>query len=62
MISKTNISQGACFFTVVHACTRSLKEADKKIFRTLKLPLCELVLFEKYICLLVNMYLLTEEG
>ena len=56
MISKTNISQGACFFIVVHACTRSLKEADKKIFRTLKLPLCELVLFEKYI------YLLTEEG
>ena len=24
-----NISQGACFFTVVHACTKSLKEAHK---------------------------------
>ena len=33
------ISQGACFFTVVHGCTKSLKEPYKKIYSALKLPL-----------------------
>ena len=33
------ISQGTCFFTVVHACTKSLNEALQKLSQSFKLHL-----------------------
>ena len=61
MISE-KISQGARFFTVVHACTKSLKKASKTFFQPFKLHLCGLVVFNSYVYVVFNDTVILTEG
>ena len=51
------ISQGARFFTVVHASTKSLNEAQTKFFQPLNYTFCGPVIFID-----MRMYILQEAG